>query len=93
LSLYGKLVIIKTLALPKLSHLALVLPDLDSREIKSLENLILSFLWNNKPDKVSRDHAKLSERAGGLGVVHIKSFWQALKISWIRRSLSTVNTK
>ena len=89
MSVYGKLVIIKTLALSKLSHLALVLPDLDSRKIKSLENLIFSFLWNNKPDKVSRDHAKLSERAGGLGVVDIKSFWQALKISWLRRALST----
>ena len=89
LSVYGKLVIIKTLALSKLSHLALVLPDLDSRKIKSLENLFFSFLWNNKPDKVARDHSKLPEKAGGLGFVDVKSFWQALKISWLRRALST----
>ena len=89
LSVYGKLVIIKTLALSKLSHLALVLPNLDSHKLKSLENLLFTFLWNNKPDKVSRDHTKLSEKAGGLGFVDIKSFWQALKISWFRRALST----
>ena len=89
LTVYGKVVIIKTLVLSKLSHLALVLPDLNLFQLKELENLTFKFLWDNKPDKVSRDHAKLSEQAGGLGAVDIKNFWQALKFSWLRRCLNT----
>ena len=63
LSVYGKIVVIKTLALPKLCHLALVLPDLNKHRIKQLESLTFNFLWGNKPDKIARDHVKLSEQA------------------------------
>ena len=38
LSPYGKLVVIKTLALSKLSHTALVIPSLSSKKIKDLES-------------------------------------------------------
>ena len=89
LSVYGKLVVIKTLALSKLSHLALVLPDLNANQIKLLESLTFNFLWDNKTDKVSRDHSKLAEKAGGLGALDLKSFWQSLKFSWLRRATST----
>ena len=57
--------------------------------LKLLEDIIFKFLWDNKPDKVSRDLAKLSEKAGGLGVPDIKSFWLALKFSWLRRLINT----
>ena len=89
LTVYGKIVVIKTLALPKLCHLALVLPDLSNQQIKELENLAFNFLWNNKPDKIARDHTKLAEKAGGLGFPDIKDFWQSLKFSWLRRAINT----
>ena len=80
LTVYGKIVIVKTLALSKLSHLALVLASLDKNKIKLLENLVFNFVWGKKPDKVCREDAKLPEKAGGLGMVDIYSFWQiALK--------------
>ena len=85
LTVYGKLTIIKTLALSKLSQLALVLPNLNKNQIKMLENLFFKFLWGNKPDKVSREHCKLPEKAGGLGFIDINQFWQSLKFSWLRR--------
>ena len=81
--------IIKTLALSKLSHLAFVLPDISQIKLKKLENIIFKFLWDNKPDKVSRDHAKLSEKAGGLGMPDLTSFWLSLKFSWLRRACNT----
>ena len=89
LTVYGKITIIKSLALSKLSHLALVLPDLDNKQIKTIERMFFKFIWNDKPDKVSRDHVKLSEKAGGLGMVDIKQFWQSLKFSWIKRLINT----
>ena len=89
MSVYGKVVIIKTLALSKLNLLATVLPNLDKNQLKKLETLTYQFLWGNKPDKVSRDHTKLPEKAGGLGVLDIKSFWLSLKFSWIKRATIT----
>ena len=47
------------------------------------------FLWENKPDKVCREDAKLSEKAGGLGILDVNSFWKSLKFSWLRRALNT----
>ena len=75
--------------MPKLTHLALVLPNLQNQKIKEIEKLFFSFLWNNKPDKVCREHVKLSEKAGGLGMVDIKTFWKSLKFSWLRRIYTT----
>ena len=89
LTVYGKITVIKTLALPKLSHLALVIPELEKGKLRELENLFFKFLWGGKPDKVSRGHVKLPEQAGGLGMVDIKQFWASLKFSWVRRLLKT----
>ena len=89
LTVYGRAVIIKTLAMPKLTQLALVLPNLDNKKIKYLENLIFSFLWENKPDKVCREDAKISEKAGGLGIIDVNNFWKSLKLSWLRRASSS----
>ena len=86
---YGRLVIVKTLALSKLSHAALVIPTLNKTKIKEIEGLMFRFIWGNKPDKVAREDAKLSEQAGGLGMVDICNFWQSFKFSWIRRLLTT----
>ena len=57
---------------------ALVLPNLDNKKIKYLENLIFNFLWENKPDKVCREDAKRCEKAGGLGIIDLISFWKFL---------------
>ena len=80
LSPYGKVVIIKTLALSKLSHAALVVPSLGKNKIKELESLIFNFLWDGKPDKVARESTKISEKLGGMGITDIKYFLECIKI-------------
>ena len=82
---YGKIVIIKSLALSKLSHIALVVPTLRNREVKNFEKLCLDFLWSGRNAKVAKIDAFNSLGQGGLSMVDIGSFWQALKCSWIRR--------
>ena len=78
LTVYGKIVVVKTLALSKLSHVALVIPCLNQSKINEIESLIFKFIWNTKPDKVSRNHAKLPEAKGGLGMIDIKAFGSLL---------------
>ena len=82
---YGKITVIKSLALSKISHLALVLPSLNAKMIKDIEKILLKFLWNGKSEKVARKITYLPTNKGGLGMVDVKTFWASLKFSWIRR--------
>jgi hypothetical protein len=86
---YGKVTIIRTLALSQLSHIALVIPNPSKQMFKRIETIFFRFLWNNKSEKVCRDDAKLPENLGGLNVPDIEKFWTAFKFSWLRRLLKT----
>ena len=60
LSPYGKIVILKSLALSKLSHMALVIPNLSKNHIKYIEHIFFDFLWSKKLQKLpSRMHLNL----------------------------------
>ena len=86
----GKICIVKSLALSKLSHLALVIPSLTQQRLKQLNSTLFKFIWNGKPDKVSRKDIIKPVSKGGLGMVQVDVFWKALKFSWFRR-LATSN--
>ena len=86
---YGKVTIIKTLALSKLSHVALVVPNPTKQMFKKIETIFYKFIWNNKSEKVSREDTKLPEKMGGLNMPDIEKFWMAFKFSWLRRALTT----
>ena len=86
---YGKITIIKSLALSKLSHIALVVPSLALKDLKKLEVILFSFIWSNKNSRVAKVDAVKPLKNGGLGMVDIKTFWQSLKCSWVRRLLKT----
>ena len=57
--------------------------------LKKLESILFRFLWNNKPDKVSRKVTYLPIKKGGLGMVDIDSFWSSMRFSWFRRISSS----
>ena len=70
---YGKVTIIRTLALSQLSHIALVIPNPSKQMFKRIETIFFRFLWNNKSEKVCRDDAKLPETLGGLNIPDIEN--------------------
>ena len=55
LTLYGKIQIIKTLALPKIVFICSVLPSPVNFE-KEINSLTFSFIWNNKPAKIKKNN-------------------------------------
>ena len=67
----------------KISHLALVLPNLSKSKIKELEDILYQFVWDGS-DKVARWDAKMPERNGGLNSPDIQSGWESFEISWWR---------
>ena len=84
---FGKITVIKTLCLSKLSHTALVITNPSKSMIKRIEGIFFKFLWGNGSEKVRREDTKLPIKLGGLGMPDISNFWTAFKFSWVRRLL------
>ena len=86
---YGKITVVKSLALSKLSNVALVIPTLSKNMLKEIEGVFYKFIWNAKSEKVRRKDAELPAKYGGLSMVCVKDFWTGFKFSWFRRMLTT----
>jgi hypothetical protein len=87
---FGKVTIVKSLGLSKISHIALVMPNPTKEMIKRIENIFYKFIWGDqKSEKVRREDTKLPVKLGGLGVPDVLKFWTAFKFSWFRRMLNT----
>ena len=80
---------IESLGLSKLTHVALVCPHMDEKQMEELEKMSFKFLWKDKPDRIRRVVAMLATEKGGLNMVDIKAFWDSLKLSWSRRFLTS----
>ena len=85
LTLFGRITVIKSLALSKFIHLFLALPNPPGELIKRLDILFFKFLWNSGPDRVKRSIIIKDLSAGGLRMVNINVFIKSLKITWLRR--------
>ena len=81
----GKITVIKSIALSKLSHVVLVCPHLGPDKLALLTQMSYKFLWSNKPDRIKRVDTVLPISSGGLNMPDIQSFWESLKCSWARR--------
>ena len=79
LTLFGRITIIKSLALSKFISLFLSLPNPPMELIKELEVILFKFLWNTGPDRIARKLAIKNLSSGGLRMPHIYSFIKALK--------------
>ena len=89
---FGKVTVIKTLIISKIVHLLICLPTPTLKVIKELNNIFFKFLWNDKPDKIKRTISTLNLLEGGLNMIDIDKFNQALKLTWIRRYFNTSST-
>ena len=87
LTFYGRVTIIKSLALPKLVHLFTSLPNPPACIINRIQGLCFSFLWKNT-EKIKRTVLYNDYCEGGLKVPNIELFCQTLKISWMKHLFS-----
>ena len=83
LSLYGKVVIIKSLLLSKLMYISSLLPT-PNYVIKEANQLLFKFLWKGV-DKVTRLSTINSYKEGGLKMVELDSQIKALRLIWMKR--------
>ena len=85
LSLLGKITVLKSFAVPKLIYPLTVLQSPDQVCINKIKKTMFQFLWDNKPDKISRDKIIQDYGHGGLKMLDIDKFIQSIKCSWVKR--------
>ena len=83
LTLKGKILIIKSLALSKLIYNFSLIPVPD-KIIKEINKMFYDFTWN-KIDRIKRKTLILNFHEGGLNMVDLQSKIQALQAAWIPR--------
>jgi len=54
ITLFGKITVIKTLVISKITHLLTNLPDPDEKFLQDLNLLVHKFLWDGKHDKIKK---------------------------------------
>ena len=81
----GRVAILKSLILSKLIYLWILLPNPPPNFIKDLQIKCYEFIWNKKPDRISRKSAVRNCSDGGIGIPDINTLLRALKLTWIRK--------
>ena len=92
LTLFGKVMIIKSLGLSQLVYSASTL-NVPKEITPILKTKLFSYLWNNKKDKIKREGLYQDIHKGGLRMVDTETMFKALKLTWIPRLLLTGNPK
>lgn len=87
----GRITVIKSLVISKITHILMALPSTQSKLLVKLEKLFFKFIWKDKPDQMKRISAYQKIQHGGLNILNINAFQQALHITWIRRLMSSEN--
>ena len=87
----GKITVLKTLILSNFIHLFTTLPSPSGIFLQQLNTIFFSFLWDSKPEKISRKIVKGDYKYGGLKMVDISNFMISLKLSWLQKIFKDVN--
>ena len=81
---FGKVIIIKTLAISKVTHLFINLPDPKKEFMDNLEKEIYQFLWDDKPSKIKKTVICKEYKEGGIRMCNIQNFLCTMKLSVFR---------
>lgn len=86
LTIFGKCLVIKSLAISKLNLLFSVL-TVPAAILKELQSLFYEFIWGKK-DKIKRITLIGKPQTGGLSMVDLESYVMAAKAAWIPRLIT-----
>ena len=81
----GKITLIKTLIVSKLTYLLINLPDPPDKFLLEIDNILTRFMWGGKTNKIKKSTTYKSYHEGGLKMYNIYLFLTAFKLSWLKR--------
>lgn len=81
----GRISVLKTFLISQFNHLFISIPNPSQKFLTELNSLFYNFVWNSPVDRINRDVMTKNYQEGGLKMIHLNSYVQALKTTWIRR--------
>ena len=84
LSMIGKITVVKSLIIPNITYVASV-TTLDKETISKFKSIIYDFIWNGKSEKVKRQMICKDITEGGLKMIDIDKYIEAIKIGWVNK--------
>ena len=88
MTVFGRISLVKSLALSKLTHVVQVIPNPRVEKIRQLQKLVNNFIWTGSHCKKVVVRGEISEQPmeqGGLAVPNVEKFWNSLKVVWVNR--------
>ena len=86
LTLYGKVLIIKSLGLSSLIY-SISNVNVPKEIVSMVKDKMIRFLWKNKKGKIKRTSMYQDLSTGGLRMVDIELTIKSLRLAWIKRLL------
>ena len=80
--------VIKSLGLSKLLYFLMNIPRPPDEKLKEINSVLYRFVWNNRKDKIKREILIKPYKDGGIGMIDVRQFDKALKLTWMKRFLS-----
>ena len=88
ITVYGRIQVVKTLALSKVTHLVQIIPNPPPALILKLQRLLNQFIWKAGRQKkvvINQEIAQQPQNMGGLAIPNLQNFWDSLKLAWLPR--------
>jgi hypothetical protein len=83
LSMIGRNLIVKTLLASQLTYIATCI-DIPDEIVTKINTMFTKFIWN-RAECVKRKTTISDYNMGGIKLFHVKSFFESLKLSWIKK--------
>ena len=90
LALLGKITVLKSLIVSQLVYILSPLPT-NQHVLEEINTLFFNFLWNGKGDKIKQNTMISNYSEGGLQMIYLISFNEALKSIWVKKYLDPEN--
>ena len=87
LSIFGKVTVIKSLAIPKILYSAMN-TYIEDKYVKIINKILYAFVWR-KTERIKRNVLINSKSRGGVGMIDIDSFFLSIKASWMTKIFYT----
>ena len=87
ITMVGKIMIVKSLIIPNITYVASV-TNLDKEYVSKFKTMIYKFIWNDKREKVKRETMNKNYLEGGLKMIDIDKYIEAIQIKWIKKLTS-----
>ena len=84
LSLLGKINIINTLVASLFVYRMYVMPSMNKKSLKRIENIFTNFLWSGRKAKIPMRVLQRTVSCGGANLVNLRAKDHAIKIAWTK---------